>query len=58
MKPLLLLFCLLMCSSSCGKANAQQPITVETLQPPGFPDYTCFVLRNESGQAFGGNCTK
>jgi hypothetical protein len=45
--------------SACGgSVRAEQPIKVEPVQAPGYPDVTCFVIRNEMGNAFAGNCVK
>ena len=42
---------------SCGKANSSDRAKAERV----FTDqagYTCFIIRDESGQAVGGNCLK
>lgn len=45
--------------AACGTTvRAEQPVKVETIQPSGYPGYTCFVFRNENGAAFAGNCVK
>lgn len=52
-----LMFGLGLALSSCGGVKADSSATAELVMPP-VAGYTCFVIKNGSGEAVGGNCIR